>query len=255
MDGGGNGGTTRVEPPRYQLPYLERGLSEAGNIYNQERGGNNVAPLSPETSQSLDLAAARARGGSPVVGAAQDLATRTLQGGFMGSNPYLDATFNRAALQTQNQLASEFARSGRNISASEGLRSQQLNDLATGIYGGAYDSERNRMQDMVGAAIPLANQDYVDLGQLGQVGASREGYAQEQLDAPGLALDRYLGRVSGNMGQNTYASMARNRAAGAVGGGMLGYQAGNMMGSTFGSSSPWWGAAGGALGGLLGGWG
>jgi len=254
MDGGGNGGTTRVEPPKYQLPYLQRGLTEADSIYTAERGGNNIAPISQETQDAWDMAAARARGGAANVGAAQDLNTQTLQGGFLGANPYLDATFNRAALQTQNQLQSEFAGAGRNVEAAQGLRAQQLNDLATGIYGGAYDAERNRMQDAVGQAIPLANQDYVDIGQLQQVGAGREGYAQEQLDAPGLALDRYLGRVQGNMGQNTYASMARNRAAGAVGGGMLGYQAGSQIGTAMGGNSNLYGGLGSLAGAYLGGW-
>jgi hypothetical protein len=255
MDGGSSGGTTRMEPPKYQLPFLQRGLEEAGSIYNQERGGNNIAPLSPETTQAWDLTAARATNGSPLTQAAQDLNQKTVEGGFLGANPYLDQTFNRAAMATQGQLASQFAGSGRNIDQSEFLRSQELNDLATGIYGGSYDSERNRMQDAMGMSTSLANQDYVDLGQLAQVGAGREGFAQEQLDAPGLALDRYLGRVQGNMGQNTYASQARNRAAGAVGGAMLGSQAGNAFGSYMGSSSPWWGAAGAALGGYGGGWG
>lgn len=255
MNSDSGGGTTRMEPPKYQLPYLQRGLSEAGSIYDQERGGNNIAPLSQDTQDAWDLAAARARGGSANVGAAQDLNTKTLEGGFLGANPYLDATFNRAALQTQNQLQSEFAGAGRNVEAAQGLRSQQLNDLATGIYGGAYDSERNRMQDAVGQSIPLANQDYVDIGQLQQVGAGREGYAQEQLDAPGLALDRYLGRVSGGMGQNTYASQSRNRAAGAVGGGMLGYQAGSQLGTAMGGNSNLYGGIGALLGAYGGGWG
>jgi hypothetical protein len=250
MNSDSGGGTTRMEPPKYQLPYLERGLSEAGSIYDQERGGKNIAPISAETNAAWDATAARAQNGSPLTGAAQGLAQKTLEGGFLGSNPYLDATFNKAALATQNQLASEFARSGRNVEASEGLRAQQLGDLATGIYGGAYDSERNRMQDAMGAANALANQDYVDLGQLAQVGAGREGYAQEGLDAPGLALDRYLGRVSGNMGQNTYASQARNRAAGAIGGGMLGSQ---MAGSA--GYGGWGQLAGGLLGAYAGGWG
>jgi hypothetical protein len=255
MDGGSSGGTTRMEPPKYQLPYLQRGLEEAGSIYDQERGGNNIAPIAQETEDAWTAAAARARGGSPLTTAAQGLATKTIEGGFLGSNPHLDATFERAALQTQNQLASQFAGSGRNIDASRNLRSQELNDLATGIYGGAYDAERNRMQDAMGAAAPLANQDYVDLGQLAQVGAGREGYAQEQLDAGGLALDRYLGRVQGNMGQNTYASMARNRAAGAVGGAMLGYGAGSQFGSYMGGNQNVWGGLGALAGGALGGWG
>lgn len=249
MSGGGGGGTTTTQGPSWQVPYLQRGLSEAGNVYNQDANGQNVAPISSQTQQSWDMATQRATNGSPLTQAAQDTAVKTINGGFLGSNPYLDQTFNRAALQTQNQLASEFAGAGRNVDASQGLRAQQLNDLATGIYGGAYDSERNRQQDAIGMANGLANQDYVDIGQLGQVGAAREGYNQEQLDAPGIALDRYLGRVSGNMGQTSYASQSRNRAAGAVGGGMLGYQLGNQYGGQYG------GLAGGLLGSYLGGWG
>jgi len=250
MSGGSSGGTTRMEPPKYQLPYLQRGLSEAGSIYDQERGGNNIAPISNETNAAWDATAARAQNGSPLTGAAQGLAQKTIEGGFLGSNPYLDAAYNKAALQSQNQLQSEFAGAGRNVEAAQGLRAQQLNDLATGIYGGAYDSERNRMQDAMGAANSLANQDYVDLGQLQQVGAGREGYAQEQLDAGGLALDRYLGRVQGNMGQNTYSSQARNRAAGAIGGGMLGSQMASQAG--YGG---WGQLIGAGLGAYGGGWG
>lgn len=249
MSGGGDSSQT-TQGPKWLLPYQQQGAKEAGTVYDNESGGKNIAPLSQETQDAWDAAAARARAGAGNVQAAQALNTKTLQGGFMGANPYLDATFNRAALQTQNQLASEFARSGRNVDASEGLRAQQLNDLATGIYGGAYDSERNRMQDAVGQSIPLANQDYVDIGQLGQVGAGREGYNQEQLDAPGVALDRFLGRINGVPASTTYASQARNRAAGAIGGGMLGSQAASQAG--YGG---WGQLAGGLLGGYLGGWG
>lgn len=252
MGGGGGGGTQRVEPPKYQLPYLQSGLGRAEDLYQQ---GEQVVPLANETEQSLQGAAARAQNGSPLTDSAQNLATKTLDGGFLGSNPYLDQTFNRAALQTQNQLSSEFARSGRNVEASEGLRSQQLNDLATGIYGGAYDSERNRQQGALGVANSLANQDYVDLGQLGQVGAAREGFAQEQADSQGLALDRFLGRVSGDMGQTSYTGQSRNRASGAIGGGLLGYQAGSQMGAAAGGNSNLYGGIGALLGAYGGGWG
>jgi hypothetical protein len=134
-----------------------------------------------------------------------------------------------------------------------GLRSKQLNDLATGIYGGAYendrnrqlqalgmgmgayDNERNRQQQTLGMSGQLAQADYADLGQLAQVGATREGYNQELLDAPGNALDQYIGRISGNMGQTTINSQSRNRGAGAFG--------------------PWGAGIGGILGGIGGGWG
>jgi hypothetical protein len=246
MGGSSGGQSTSVGPPKWQLPYIQQGYGAAQSLYQQ--GGTPVVPFSQETNTALTNTAARAQNGSPVVGAAQGLAQNTLNGGFLGANPHLDATFNRAALQTQNQLASQFAGAGRDVAASEGLRAQQLNDLATGIYGGAYDSERNRMQQTMQMAPGLANQDYVDLGQLSAVGAQREGLAREQAEAPGLALDQYLGRVTGSVGSTSYAPSQRNRAAGAIGGAMLGSQMGQQYGG-------WGQIGGGLLGGIMGGWG
>jgi hypothetical protein len=243
---GGNQ-TTRTEPPKYQLPYLERGLGYAQDQYSRTGSIPNVAPLSSESTQALDHITQRANY-NPITGAQQDLATKTMQGGFLGSNPYLDATFNKAALATQNQLASQFAGSGRNVEASEGLRSQQLNDLATQVYGGAYENERNRQNQVLGMSPQLQQGAYADYDRLAGVGASREGYQQELLDAPGQALDQYLNRVSGNMGQTLINSGSRNRGAGVLGGGMMGAQ----MGGQFG---PWGSLIGGIGGGLLGGFG
>lgn len=248
MGGSSGNQTTRTEPPKYQLPFLQGSLDSAKDLYGQMGGTNGVAPLSGESNEALAGIANRARAGSDVTRNASSLAANTLAGGFLGSNPYLDQTFNRAALQTQNQLASQFAGSGRNIDASQGLRSQQLNDLATGIYGGAYDQERNRQMQTLGMSGQIAGQDYADLGQLAGVGASREGYNQELIDAPGNALDDYIGRISGNMGQTMIAEGSRNRSAGALGGGMMGAQ----MGSQYG---PWGAGIGGVLGAGMGGWG
>lgn len=246
MNSDSGGSTTTSGPPKWQLPYLQQGLQGAQQMYNS--GGPGVVPFSSETEQALQGTAARATAGNEGVRNAQNINNSVLQGNFLGANPYLDQTFNKAALQTQNQLASQFAGNGRNIDASEGLRSQQLNDLATGIYGGAYDSERNRMQQSIGMAQGLANQDYVDLGQLAGVGAQREGLAQDQANAPGFNLDQYLGRISGNMGTSTTQPNNRNTGAGAIGGAMLGSQLGSQYGG-------WGQLGGGLLGGYLGGWG
>lgn len=239
--GGGSGSqTTRIEPPAYQLPHLQRGLQQAQTLYNQ---GPSVVPFAPQTEQALQLTQNRALAGSDLTRAGQDYATKSLQGGFMGSNPYLDATFSKAALSSQNQLASEFARSGRNIGASEPIRAQQLNDLATNIYGGAYESERNRMQGVLPYVSPLAESDYNDYARLGQVGSQVEGLAQRYADAPGQNLDQYLGRVSGSQyGQNQVGPpQQRNTAGGVLGGAM----AGSALGP--------WGTLGGAvLGGIFG---
>jgi hypothetical protein len=223
--------TTTTAPPAWQAPYIQYGLGQARDQYQQ--GGTPVVPFSPYSEQALQGVADRATGGSPLVGAAQQYAQKSLQGGFLGSNPYLDQTFNKAALQTQNQLSSEFARSGRNVDASEGLRSQQLNDLGTQIYGGAYNQERQLQQGVLNSAVPLANQDYVDLAQLRGAGTDVEGLAREYANAPGNALDQYLGRVTGNFGSTTSTPLYRNSGTAAVGGALAGYGATN--GSPFGT--------------------
>lgn len=264
--------TTQVtEPPDFIEPYMEYGAQQSRALYEtggpQYYPGNTVVPFSQQTEQALGLTEQRALQGSQVTNAAQDYATGVLGGNYLpgGSqgNPYLDATFNKAALATQNQLASEFARSGRNVDASEGLRAQQLEGLATSIYGGAYDAERQRQQAMVPFSTQLANQDYVDLqalqgvggqvedltGRLMQDQAARFDYSQNR---PQINLDNYISRITGAYpGQNAtqVTPTYRNRTAGAAGGAMAGAQLGSQI-------YPGWGTAIGAIaGGLLGGWG
>jgi hypothetical protein len=238
---------TTTEPPSFQLPYLQYGLGQAKSIYDQ---GSNVVPFSPYSEQALQGVANRATNGSPLVSSANDYVQKSLSGGFLGSNPYLDQTFNQAAMATQGQLASQFAGAGRNVDASMGLRSQQLNNLATQIYGGAYNNERQLQQGVLGSVLPLANQDYVDLAQLRGAGSDIEGLAREYQQAPGQALDQYLGRVSGNMGATSSQPLYRNSGASALGGALLGSQLGSSL-----SSNPYAGIIGAIGGGILGGYG
>jgi hypothetical protein len=234
-----SGGTTRTEPPKYQLPYLQDSLQQAQGLY---RSNNPVfAPQNGSTIDALQGIGDMARNGSPVTSAAGNLATQTLNGGFMGANPHLDAMYNRAAMASQGQLASQFGGAGRNVDQSQGNRAQQLNDLATSMYGGAYDAERNRQQQTLAMSPALGQAQYSDLDRLLGVGQTQEGYHQQSLDAPGTALDQYIGRISGNMGQTTINTGSRNVAGGALGGA--------MMGSALG---PWGALGGGILGGIFG---
>lgn len=255
--------TTSSEPPAYIRPYLQHGADEAARLYNT-RSGTGFVPFSSQTEQALGMAEARALGGSPVTQAAQNYATQGLSGGFMGSNPflqgganpYLDATFNRAAGGVTNQLQSNFARAGRNVGGADaaGLAGEQYNDLAAQIYGGAYESdanrrlaayqgERNLQQNLVPFAGQLASQDYADIGQLANVGAQREGLEREYQMQPSTELDAYLARLTGLPGSSVTQStpMERNRLAGALGGA--------QMGGLFG---PWGVLGGGILGALYG---
>ena len=230
--------TTTSEPPSYLRPYLWGAASESQRLYDQGPQsyypGETVVGFAPETEQALGGTAARATNGSPINQAASGFAARTLgnapttqygngQNPFAtganpygsASNPHLDAMFNKAADSVQNRLSTQFAGSGRNIEASRAANAQELNDLATNIYGSAYDAERNRqlqygsqqlgigaqgyelerdraMTDIaqqrqqqlgtLGMAPSVANQDYVDLERLAGVGAAREDLTGRQYE-------------------------------------------------------------------------
>lgn len=230
--------TTVNEPPAFIQPYMQYGAGQSRSLYEtggpQYYPGNTVVPFSGQTEQALGLTEQRALNGSPVNNAAQDYATRTLttdpssQFGTASNpyastpnaygsvnNPYLDATFNKAADSVQNRLESQFAGAGRNVSASMPANADYLGDLANKVYGGAYESERNRglsydqqqlgigaqgyeserdrmAQDLerqrsmqyaaAGLAPQLAGQDYIDLNALQGVGGQVEDLAGRYME-------------------------------------------------------------------------
>lgn len=256
---------TKTEPPSYQLPYLQEGLGYARGLFAEggpeQYGGNTVVPFAPQTEQALNGIQQRATNGSPLTQAGQGYAQDTLDGKYLDQgNPYLDATFNKAAQATQASLEGQYAGTGRNVAASLPQRTDMLTGLATQIYGGAYDAERNRQQGVLPYVNPLAESDYRDLSALQGVGAQVEDlsgrYMQDnarrwdtEQNRPGAALDSYLQRIGGNMGTTQSTPIYRNKTAGAVGGAMAGAQLGSQI-------YPGWGTAIGAVGGgLLGGYG
>lgn len=237
--------TTTSEPPGYLRPYVNHAAGMTHELYN---GRGQVAPITPFSSQTetaLQMAEQRALAGSPVNQAAQNYATKTLGGGFMGSNPWLDQTFNKASNAVTNQVQSNFGLAGRNVRGADaaGIAQEGYNDLAAQIYGGDYQAERARQQQLVPFAGQLASQDYADIGQLAGVGTQREALQREYDNAEGTALDQYLARLSGLPGSTVtgVTPTERNWLAGAAGGASMG----SMLGP--------WGMLGGALlGGLYG---
>ena len=182
--------TTNSEPPAYLVPHLQ---SIAGNIGNNASLTNagflgatsNVGSAAGAAGQGLGALFNRGQQGSPVLGAANDLTQQTLQGNFLSpdSNPYLQQTFNRAADLTRGRLATEFAGSGRDISASRPARSEELQSLASNIYGGNFQAERDRQQGAVGQAGGLQNADFQNI--------------QAMIDAGSFPLDQQINRFSG----------------------------------------------------------
>jgi hypothetical protein len=297
---------------------MEYGAQQSRALYEtggpQYYPGNTVVPFSQQTEQALGLTEQRALQGSPVTNAAQQYATNTLNtapSSQFGSaanpyastanpygsvnNPFLDATFNKAADSVQNRLESQFAGAGRNVSASMPANADYLSNLATQIYGGAYENERNRglsydqqqlgigasgyeserdrmAQDLdrqrsmqfgvAGLAPQLANQDYVDLQALGGVGGQVEDLASRLMEDQAARWD--FAQNAPQMNLDNYIA----RITGGYPGGTTtqttptyrnrtaGALGGAMGGAQLGSTfGPWGTAIGAVAGGLLGGWG
>lgn len=271
--------STTTEPPAFIQPFMRDAAQESQNLYRaggpQYYPGNTVVPFSNQTEQALGLTEQRALNGSPVVDAAQNYATGILSNAptsqfGAATNPALDATFNRAADQVQNRLQSSFAGSGRNIGAARPVAADELGDLAQRIYGGAYESERDRMASdlaqqratqfsVAGMTPQLAGQDYVDLQALGGVGQQVEDLTGRLMEdsanrwdfnqnAPGINLDNYISRITGAYpGQSSTSTTPtyRNRTSGALGGAL----GGAGIASALSLSNPWTAAL--AIGGGL----
>lgn len=255
--------TTQTGVPNWQQPYLERGLQYSQNLLNvgapQQYPGSTVTPYSQPTEQAFQAIQQRALNGSPAVNAAQNYITNGLQN--PQSNPYLDKMFQQAADATRGQLTSEYARAGRNVNASAPVRADQLNNLATSIYGNAYNTDVASRNQMLGQVLPLANQQYTDYAQLRGVGSAMEDltsrYQQDAANrwnyeqaAPGVALDDYIRRITGQMqGQTSTTStpITRSVGAGALGGAAAGAGLGSSL-NLGGNSNAWLTALGGILG-------
>lgn len=269
MSSGGNQPsttTTSTEPPAFIQPFLQDAAKQSQTLYRQGPSqyypGSTVVPFSGQTEQALGNIENRAQAGSPVNDAAAGYTEDVLNGKYLNNNPYLDATFNRGADAVQNRLSSQFAGSGRDLDASRPAQAQELNDLATGIYGGAYANERQAQQAMVPFAGQVSENQYAADNHLLDVGGRMEdltgNYMQDaaarwdyQQQAPGQSLDSYIGRLTGGYPGSTQSSVTptyRNRTTGALGGA----SAGASVGSAFG---PYGTAIGAVAGGLLGAYG
>jgi len=176
-----------------RTPYEEYGLTEAQRLYEQGAPeyyqGQTFTDFAPQTEQALRAQEERALAGSPVMQAAQDLTQKTLSGGFLGSNPYLEGAIQRALDPVQSRINSQLAQRGRAGSGLAALETARaLGDVAGDISYRDYSAERERQQSALNYAPEMAQADYADIAQLGSVGVAREGQAQKSIDD---AMARY----------------------------------------------------------------
>ena len=244
--------TSSTTGPSWALPYQQYGLGQAQAQYQGVNSPQQlVAGFSPQQDQAISGIQSLATN-NPTLGAAQDYTQKVLSGN-PANNPYLNSEFNQAANTVQNRLESEFAGAGRNVIGSAPVQADELNNLATQLYGGAYNTG---VQQQENAAAQAPNVTNAQMGlQQGLFGAGQQvqNLGQQYIQAPQTFLQNYLNQVNQVPGQSnvtqtplTNYQQAALAGTGANIGSTLGSSLGNYLGGSSGSG------IGGLLGGLAG---
>lgn len=272
MGGGGGGGqttntVTRTELDPVMRPFVQYGLQEATRLYQapdipQYFPGQTYVSPSQQTQAALQAAQQRAAVGNPLTPAAQAQALNTVQGGYLGGNPFFQGAFRAATqgAQTQYQDAvqqalSNASRAGRYGSGAMGTAldraggqfAQALTNTAGQLAFENYAQERGRQQAMIGAAPELAQQDYQDINKMLQLGQIAEGYQETALadavnrfnfaqQAPYQKLQSYLsGAYGAPTGMQVSQPVYRNQFGNIIGGALTGAALGGTPGAAIGA--------------------
>lgn len=199
MSKGAKSQTTTTQLPAELQPLASAYTNKAmdlGNQAFQPYMGQRFAGMNGDQTGAIDMIRQRAQNGSPVMDQANSTLMGMLQGGQ--SNPYLDAMVNRAQqsvvrnynLGAKPQMESAMVRSGS--FGNSGLQQMQgeqqralgenLGNVATSMYGDAYNTDRQRQVSALGMAPTFGNQAYSDAGQLMNAGTVQQQNAQNPLD-------------------------------------------------------------------------
>ena len=182
--GGGGGGSTTVQSiPDELKPLASAYTNKAVNLGNQgfqPYSGQRFADLNSTQQQGINMVQNRALGGSQTMNNAESALNQTIQG---TSNPYLDAMVKKAQASVLGNANAASARSGS--FGNSGIAEQaakQMGDVATQMYGGAYENDAARRMQAVGMAPTFGNAAYSDAQQLMNAGQIQQDQNQNNLD-------------------------------------------------------------------------
>lgn len=205
MSGGTN--TTQQTLPDWLQPYLTQELGNAQQFQTNATTNpqSMVAPLTSAQQQGNSSLLQAANQGTSEASSAAAANQFETSGALLNpsSNPYLQGTYQQAGQQVQNQLASEFAGSGSNVENSAPVQADQLNNLATQLYGGAYQQGLQQMTQATALAPSIQQGLYTPGQEQYQVGSTQQQQQQNVINAPSNALSWYsglLGLNGSNMG-------------------------------------------------------
>lgn len=234
----GGTATTTTGPASYLA-------SDYQNLANAGTGLYGSGYSADQALQNSGLSQLESATSANPVGANAQGYFNTLESGSLlnpATNPSLQGMAQLADNQIQNNLASQFAGSGRNIEASAPVQTSQMANVAADIYGGAYNNTLNNMTS--------------GLGQASQVYGESLMPGQAALSVPGSQLASYgslLGAMPGGTASTPYYT---NPLGGALSGAGIGANIANGLINSGAMSSGGYGSLlSTGLGALLGGFG
>ncbi len=239
-------------------------------------------PFSPQTTQALDMQQNRAVNGSPLNMGAQQDTMNTINGTYLnqGNPGYqnmvksaidpLMTEYNNTIMPGIDARFALAGRGGSNIAkatadnqAAKNLEAN-IGNITSGLSYNTYNAERGRQQTADQMAPTLANTDYQDISQLGQVGALNEQQAGAQLqdqmnrfnfnsNLPDAKLRQYMtligGGTFGGTGTSTQPIIGANPWLQGAG---LGIAGAGAAGALFGANGAFGNGSSGALNGMFG---
>lgn len=184
--GGGDSqtSTTSQELPAELKPLVTAYANKAINLgntgytpYTDQRYSDLNAVQNQGLSQTID----RAVNGSQTMGNAEQALNQQIAGG--NGNPYLDAQVQRA----QDSVKSNFNTSAINSGSfgNSGVQeayTKNLGDVASQMYGQAYEGDQARQMQAIGMAPTFGNQAYTDANQLMTAGQVVQDQDQQNKD-------------------------------------------------------------------------
>lgn len=222
--GGGGGQSTTVQSIPDELKPLASAYTNTAiglnNTPYQPYQGQRFADLNGVQMAGLNATADRAMNGSETINNAESALNQTIAGG--NTNPYLDQMVGRA----QDSVVSKFNTGAVNSGSfgNSGLQEQfqqGLGDVATQMYGQAYDGDRQRQMQAIGMAPQFGNQAYLDADRLMGAGQTLQDQQQQGLDfqyqqSTEAQNDPYrkLAAMSGVFGTNLGQSASTTQSGG-----------------------------------------
>jgi hypothetical protein len=159
------------------------GLTDVGGTtqYVKPPFTSMMAQQPTETTEGLAALTARAKEGNPILNAAQTNLSDTLAGKYLSadSNPYLSGMFDAASRQVMQKYnesavpqtdamfnrAGAFGGSAHRLYQAQQARDMQqgLGDMASQLYGGQYESERQKQLQAAMLGPQISQADYYDI--------------------------------------------------------------------------------------------